>query len=182
MLLHFYSIFDHLYLPNLHYYSIRFRFYCTRCMFIFNPWSISILCAKTIYIVKFVYLLCYKRFHWQRKISQVSSPDRLTSYGRKTNTKTKVIVSVGVKDSCIHRLSLSLSLSLSVCLSLSLSLCLSVSLSPSQTLFVTHHSADEWIIIQLMIIYNKGILKCGAFRNHSVLESQTKKKRKNIDS
>ena len=53
-------------------------------------------------------LLCYKRFHWLRKINQVSSPDRLTSYVRKTNTKTRVIISVIVKYSCIHRLSLSL--------------------------------------------------------------------------
>ena len=72
--------------------------------------------------------------------------------------------------------------SLSLFLSVSLSPSLSLSLPPSQTLFVTRHSADGRIIIQLMTIYKKGILKCGAFRNHSVLESQTKKKRKNIDS
>ena len=124
----------------------------------------SISCPFLFYALKpFVLynLFIYKRFHWLRKINQVSNPDRLTSYARKTNTKTKVIVSVGVRDSCIHSLSLSLSLSLS-----------------SQTLFVTHHSAGRRIIIQFMITYNKGILKYGAFRKTQRIRKSEEKETK----
>ena len=64
ILLHFYSIFDHLYLPSLHYYSIRFRFYCTRCMFIFNLWSISILCAKPFILCNLFIYFVTSDFNW----------------------------------------------------------------------------------------------------------------------